>query len=205
MPSGLYRAFMLQWKNACPRLPRPCLPGRCYHGAERRPGGRTRHGRSAASATSASSAGGGTAVCRGWGGVLHHFNVQKHRLRSATDIGDLHKEKLWRSYLNQLHQKLDTFQSRYNQLNLIASGGGAPGGAVTLGLKWMVCVVIVVWGRLKKSEAEPPPTFFWNKFSYSSSLPNCWEPFFFQNWIGGGFDYGLQSKWWFWCLTTFFK
>ena len=81
LPSGLYRAFMLQWKNACPRLPRPCLPSRCYHGAERRPGGRTRSGRSAVSASSA----GGTAVCRGWGGVLHHFNVQKHRSR-ATDM-----------------------------------------------------------------------------------------------------------------------
>ena len=76
-------------------LPRPCLPGRCYHGAERRTrSGRTRRGRSAVSASSASSAAGGSAVCRGWGGVLHHFNVQKHRLRS-----DWHwwssQRKLW--------------------------------------------------------------------------------------------------------------
>lgn len=85
LPSGLYRAFMLQWKNACPRLPRPCLPGRCHHGAERRPGGRTRRGRSAVSASSASSAG-GSAVCRGWGGVLHHFNVQKHQVEERLTL-----------------------------------------------------------------------------------------------------------------------
>ena len=76
---------------------------------------------------------------------------------------------------------------------------------MTLGLKLMVCVVIVVWGRLKKVKLNLPKTFFGTSFPTVHHCPIAGNFFSFQNWIGGGFDYGLQSKWWFWCVTTFFK
>ena len=76
--------------------------------------------------------------------VLHHFNVQKHGLR-ATEMVIFTKKMMKNLNIFKIsHIKSLIHLKGCNQLHLIGSGGRTPGGAVTLGLKWMACAVIVV-------------------------------------------------------------